>query len=334
MLVIVPSNIYLKLENLQPSTSFKSRGIGFFILDHVQNSHSQLYSSNTSKQYFYTSSSGNAGLGCVHASVTLGCAATVVVPLSTSDSVVGKLKEAGAQGVIRYGNSWVDADTRLRDMLVKRKEKGGNVVYVPPFDDAGVWRGHAAIVSEIVEQLEERRGCYSTRKNKVNEGDMCSDGIICSIGGGGLFSGIMQGLSNHSLLDTTKIIAVETRGADSLSQSILVGKLITLPAITCIANSLGARTVCQRALEYGLEENVKSIELEDREAVDTCKMFLDNKRILVEPACGVTLTICYEGRLKKVIPGLREGSSVVIVVCSGSNISFEILEKYGREFGV
>ncbi|KAE9981068.1 hypothetical protein EG328_011865 [Venturia inaequalis] len=336
-------NIYLKLENLQPSGSFKSRGIGSFILDHLQNSQSQSQSSHAStnpdsksKSHFYSSSGGNAGLGCVHAAVTLGCEATVVVPLTTSDYMISKLKDAGATGVIQHSASWVEADTYLREILVKRRDEGEDAVYVPPFDDPGVWSGHATMVDEVLEQLSEVQGHYATGGDGHEEkgGDVKLDVVVCSVGGGGLFSGIMQGLSSPSLQDTTKVLAVETRGADSLSQSLLARKLVTLPAITSIATSLGARTVCQRALDYGLQDNVTSVVVEDKEAVDACKRFLDDERILVEPACGAALAICYEGRLRRVMPELREGSNVVIVVCGGSNISFGILEKYRRDFGV
>lgn len=334
--MIVCSNIYLKLENLQPSGSFKSRGIGSFILDHLQDSQSKSQSTNTSKEkeskpHFYTSSGGNAGLGCVHAAVTLGCLATVVVPLSASDYMISKLKEAGAEEVIQHGASWVEADTHLREILLLRKERGEDAVYVPPFDDPGVWKGHATMVPEILEQLKEAQRHYARTGESE---DVRLDAVVCSVGGGGLFSGIMQGLASHSLQTTTKVLAIETLGADSLSQSIFAKKLVTLPSITSIATSLGARTVCQRALDYGLQENVKSIVLEDREAVDACKRFLDGERILVEPACGVALAVCYDGRLRSVMPKLGEASNVVIVVCGGSNISYEILEKYVQEYGV
>ncbi len=50
----------------------------------------------------------------------------------------------------------------------------------------------------------------------------------------------------------TRVVATETYGADSLAQSVEKAELVTLPAITSIATSLGARTVCQKAFEHAL----------------------------------------------------------------------------------
>lgn len=267
----------------------------------------------------------------MHAAVTFGCLATVVVPLSASDYMISKLKQAGAEEVIQQGASWVETDTHLREILLLRKERGEDAVYVPPFDDPVVWKGHATMVPEILEQLKETQRHYAI----IGESeDVRLDAVVCSVGGGGLFSGIMQGLASLSFQTITKVLAIETLGTASFSQSILAKKLVTLPAITSIATSLGARTVCQRALDCGLQGNVKSVVLGDREAVDACKRFLDDERILVEPACGVALAVCYDGRLRRVMPELGEESNVVIIVCGGSNISFDILERYVHEYGV
>jgi len=78
---------------------------------------------------------------------------------------------------------------------------------------------------------------------------------------------------------------------------------------------------------------VESVVLSDAEAAMGCWRFADDERILVEPACGVNLALCYDGRLKKLLPGLRSQSKVVIVVCGGSAISLDILKGYKEKFG-
>ena len=150
------------------------------------------------------------------------------------------------------------------------------------------------------------------------------DAVVCSVGGGGLFAGIMQGLEQANLIET-KVLAMETLGADSLSQFVLKGELVTLPAITSIATSLGARTVAQRAFEYGMKESVKTVIYSDDVATDACLHFADDERLLVEPSCGVCLATCYDGRLRGLLPDLCEDSRVVIVVCGGSNVSVDSL---------
>lgn len=346
------SNIYLKLENVQPSGSFKSRGVGNFVLQHLLRLSE--HATETGGQnnierprkipedvlrstHFFCSSGGNAGLGCVHAAVTLGCPATIVVPLSTSDYVVSKLKDAGAKNVIQKGASWAEANAFLTDELLPEAKKArDNPVYVPPFDHPDIWTGHSTIVDEIMEQLEAVDDHYPTmRRSSSNSRDSADslDAIICSVGGGGLFSGIMQGLQTDDR-KKIRVLAVETGGANSLAQAVQAKKLITLPAITSIATTLGARTVCKRAFDYVIEEKarVSNAVLSDAETVEACRRFADEERILVEPACGVSLAVAYSGKLRKYLPDLQPESRVVIVVCGGSGMSLDIMAKYVKDF--
>jgi len=301
----LPSQIYLKLDNLQPSGSFKSRGVGNFLLSHVAKT------PNRNKLHFYISSGGNAGLACVCAAVSLGAAATIVVPMSTTAYMISKLRASGATNVVQIGESWAEADAHVREVMMKEaKEKGEEPVYVPPFDAQEVWDGHATLVEELVGQINAP-----------------PDALICSVGGGGLFSGIMQGLDEAGW-SNTKVLAVETKGAHSLALSLEKGELSTLPAITSIATSLGARRVAAKAYEYAKRDSVTSVVLKDADAIEGCVRFADDERIMVEPACGVSLALCYNGRLREKLPDLTEKSRVVIVVCGGSNVSVGMLHNW------
>jgi L-serine/L-threonine ammonia-lyase len=343
------SQVYLKLENLQPSGSFKSRGIGSFMVAHLQRhlsknpNFSGVETTNSPPIHYYIASGGNAGLGCVHAAVTMDSLATVVVPLSTTEDMISKLRTAGATDVIQHGESWAEADAYLKNELVPATEKRGEkAVYIPPFDAPEIWDGNAGIVREIYEQISEieRHYPHPYKAGEANGEDTDTpknitpfDAIVCSVGGGGLFCGIMQGLEERGA-ETTKVFAVETLGAESLSQAIEKRQLVTLPRINSIATSLGARTVCKKALEYGLRESVISVVVTDKDAVEACQRFANEERLLVEPACGVCAAVCYKGILKKACPELRPESKIVIVVCGGSNVSLDSLEKYAKQFGM
>lgn len=195
-----------------------------------------------------------------------------------------------------------------------------NGVYVPPFDHPEVWAGNATIVDEIEDQLPS-----SGRP----------DAIICSVGGGGLFCGIMHGLVKKNWTDTVSVLAMETQGAESLSKSLEKGSLITLPSINSIAKSLGATRVASQA--FSLARNfprVKSVVLTDAEAAMGCWRLADDERLLVEPACGVSVATCYDGRLNStLVPGLNEDSKVVVVICGGSIISLEMLVEWRARYG-
>ena len=223
--------------------------------------------------------------------------------------MIAKIKNAGATDVIQIGASWAEADKYLREELLVKDKNG---IYVPPFDHEDVWDGAATIIEELAEK---------------------PDAVVCSVGGGGLFCGLMRGLETRGWGDV-KVLALETKGAESLHKSLETKDLIKLEKITSIATSLGAIKVAEKAFEYGQRENVRSAVLEDREAVMGCWRLADDERLLVEPACGVNVALCYNGRLKKLLPELTSESKVVIVLCGGANVTLEVLIEWREKFGL
>ncbi len=271
--------------------------------------------------------------------------------MSTTPFMIAKLRQAGAEDVIQRGASWQEANAYLTETVMEEaRRKGEAAVYVPPFDAPEIWDGHAHISRELARQIRGVTRHYpiaiaSTPPHNGNglngnglNGDRHStangeavidkiDAVVCSVGGGGLFCGIMQGLDETGM-SATRVVAVETIGADALTHSLAAGELVTLPTITSLATSLGARRVCEKAFDYARRETVSTAVLSDAEAIRACRRFADEEHILVELACGVCPAVCYNGMLQKLVPGLTKESVVVIVVCGGSNISFDIMEKY------
>lgn len=221
--------------------------------------------------------------------------------------MIAKIKTAGASEVVQHGASWAEADKFLREELLAKDPNG---VHVPPFDHQDVWDGAAT----IVEELDDR-----------------PDAVVCSVGGGGLFCGLQLGLERKNWGDVN-VLAVETQGANSLATSLQEGKLVTLDSITSIATSLGAKRVAEKAFELGQKKNVRSVVLSDAEAAMGCWRLADDERMIVEPACGVSVAVCYDGRLKKLLPHLTEESKVVVVVCGGSNITLERLCQFRTQY--
>ncbi|KAI1613175.1 tryptophan synthase beta subunit-like PLP-dependent enzyme [Exophiala viscosa] len=311
---IAGCRIFLKLENLQPSSSFKSRGIGNMVLTSIDQHKEN--SSDDRPLHFFSSSGGNAGLACVTAAKSLGYKASVVVPTSTDDWTVQKLFASGASEVIIHGDSWFYADEYLRETVIpKAEERGEKGIYIHPFDRPAIWAGASTMIDELKEQMPER-----------------PDVIICSVGGGGLFSGIMQGLDRVGWGEDVQVLPVETLGADSLAQSVTNGELVTLPGITSVATSLGAIRVAEHAFREAQRPNVKPIVLDDAEACAACWRFLDDERYLVEPACGVSVALAYDGRLNHYLGKFSPETKVVIIVCGGSKISLELLNKYKKKY--
>ncbi|ORX91591.1 tryptophan synthase beta subunit-like PLP-dependent enzyme [Clohesyomyces aquaticus] len=232
--------------------------------------------------------------------------------------MISKLKAAGAHEVIQHGPTWQDADAYLRKEVMK--EAGSSAIYAPPFDHPDIWTGNSTVMHEIAAQLP------TTQDPSV---------VICSVGGGGLFNGVCQALDDLGNTSTT-LLALETEGADSLHQSISAGKLVTLPGITSQATSLGAVRVTQQTLDYSLRQGgrVKSVVLPDAEAAMGCWRLADDEKVMVELACGINASVCYDGKLEKIM-GRKLGKEeiVVIVLCGGSNVTVEMLAKWREEFG-
>lgn len=320
------SNIYLKLENLQPSGSFKSRGVGNLMFRAVESS------SPSQQVHFYCSSGGNAGLACITAANTLKQPATVVVPLSTLPHMVQKLRDLGAD-VVQIGESWAVADKHLREVVIptfENEHPGAKAVYVPPFDHQDVWDGAETMVTELERQMAE------SFDSKI-------DGMVCSVGGGGLLCGVMQGAQKlkASGYGTPKVLAVETVGGDSLDASVRAGELVTLPGITTIATSLGAVRVAGEAFEWTKRAggDLVNVVVTDKDSVVAMSRFLDDARILVESACGASIATVYNGDLRKCLGKELSDKdwakkNIVVIVCGGSNISLSMLENYKVKFGV
>ncbi|NXP05781.1 SDSL protein, partial [Thinocorus orbignyianus] len=293
------TKVYMKLENVQPSGSFKIRGIGHFCRE----------AARKGCQHFVCSSGGNAGLAAAYAAKKLGIPATVVVPSTTGPSTIHKLQELGAEVEV-----WDEANRRALELA---KTEGW--VSVHPFDHPLVWEGHASLVRELKDSLETK-----------------PDAIVLAVGGGGLLAGVVAGLHQVGWQDVP-IVAAETWGAHSFHAALAAGRLVTLPDITSVAKCLGAKTVAARALECAQECQVISQVVEDTEAVRAVERFLDEERMLVQPACGATLALLYAGRLQRLRDEGRLHdplASVVVVVCGGGGIQTAQLRALKSQLGM
>ncbi|EKD18949.1 serine family amino acid catabolism- protein [Drepanopeziza brunnea f. sp. 'multigermtubi' MB_m1] len=311
--------IFLKLDNLQPSGSFKYRGISHLMKSALVNRDPE----SLAKIHYYCSSGGNAGIACATAARSMGYPATVVIPTPTSSFMANKIRSLGAS-VHQVGASWADADRFLKEELLSKDPNG---FYVPPFDHPIIWEGASSMFEEVYEQMED-------------EGGM--DGAVCSVGGGSLLTGIITAIERNytpSLRrpQSPKILAVETRGAESLNASLRGAKHITLPKITSIATSLGIVRVAARAFELAQKHNVTSIVLSDAEAAMGSVRFADDEDTLIEVSCGVALAAVYNGELRKAMGSHMSDEEwremkIVVAVCGGSDVTPDLLEAYRKKY--
>lgn len=274
-------------------------------------------------------------MAAVVAARDLGWACTVVVPLSTKPLMIEKLRAAGAADVIQHGASWFEADAYLRKHFIDHQDeataKGKKNIYVPPFDHPDIWEGAASMVSEIAAQLPPR-------EEETDGSGFPADAIICTVGGGGLFNGIIRGLKDYPPSTPEKkvqVLAVETKGADSLAHSLQHGSLQSLTEITSLATTLGALCVAPQTLHNAQSPpshvEVKSVVGSDADAARGVVCLADELRMQVELACGISVGATAGGKLKYLVPDLRPDSRVVVIVCGGNYITAEMIAEYRRQ---
>ena len=295
--------VYLKLDALQNSGSFKDRGMAHLCQELSQSGVTKIISS----------SGGNAGLAAATVAQQLHLECTVVVPVTTKQLVVDKLESLGAT-VLVTGENWNAADVVVQKMVAD--DASGKTAYIPPFENPLLWTGHSTVIDEIYEEMNEKPAT-----------------LIVSVGGGGLLCGVLEGLDRLNV--KCNVIAAETDGASSFAQAWNSGELVTLPSIDSIATSLGALQVSETAIERSRQHvekslgTVKTAICTDTEAVDACLQFARDHRMLVEPACGAALAVLYSGRLRNSIAG-----PIVVEVCGGSGVNLELLQLWKERFSL
>ncbi|MBW8891757.1 MAG: pyridoxal-phosphate dependent enzyme [Burkholderiales bacterium] len=286
--------IWLKLEAVQPSGSFKLRGIGHAC---------EVHASRGSKR-FLSSSGGNAGLAVAYAGRRLGQPVLVVVPESTGEWPKTLIRRQGAELIV-HGKSWMEANECLLSLMQPED------AFIHPFDDPLLWEGHATMITESAAQGPK------------------PDAVVLSVGGGGLMCGVLQGM--HSVgWDDVPLVAVETQGAASLNASVTAGELVTLDAITSIATSLGARRVSEEAFAWTRKHEVLSTTVSDTDAVQACLDIAREHRLIVEPACGAAVAAMRQ----RSVPVLKIAKNVLVILCGGACAQYVDLERWASSHPV
>lgn len=280
------TRVWMKMEAMQPSGSFKIRGVGYACEWHYARG----------ARRFISSSGGNAGLAVAYAGRKLGVPVIVVVPESTPERARHLLSLEGAD-VRVHGKTWAEANELALSLLYDED------AFIHPFDDPLLWEGHASMIDEVVAE------------------GLRPDVVILSVGGGGLLAGVDAGLRRNNL--NIPVIAVETVGMSSFHTALRSGHPVSLPQLTGVATSLGARQVCQRAFDLTREREIISLTVSDKQAVDACLTFLDDHRTLVEPACGAALAPLYESQIDT-----SKFDNVLVVVCGGSTATNASLQGF------
>lgn len=284
---LIEKEVYLKLEFLQPTRSFKVRGACSKALS--------LEKEELSRG-LVTASGGNHGLGVCYAGKELNAPVVVFLPIKTAREKIKKIKQWGGKPIL-HGEAWDEANIKAQEYA---QDEG--LTYFHPFDDLAVVRGQGTIALELLDQ------------------NPYLDAIIASVGGGGLISGL--GIVAKQVKPEIKIWGVETEGCDAVTQSYRKGYPVTLPAITSIADTLGAKRTTETTLARinAVVDDMQTVI--DKEALDALHLLLEQEKILVEPATSCSIAALLHNKFD-----LSNIEKICIILC-GANVSLRQLREW------
>jgi len=284
---VADCNVYLKLENIQLTGSFKYRGAVNKILS---------LTGPEQKKGIITSSSGNHGAAFTYAAKKLGCKGTLYLPENISPAKLEPIRLYGAEDIVFYGTDVVETEIFAR----QRAEKKASL-YISAYNDPKIIGGQGTIAVELMRQMKR------------------IDAVFAPIGGGGLMSGIAGYLKKTA--PQVKIIGCQPENSPVMAESVKAGRIIEMVSKPTLADGSaggiepGAITfaICREYVdEYVL---VSETQLED-----ALRLSLEKNHMLIEGAAALSM-----GAFLKKNEQFK-GSEVVLII-SGKKISIDTIKK-------
>jgi threonine dehydratase len=284
------ASLYIKLESLQRTGSFKDRGALNRLLD---------LSTAEKKRGVVTASAGNHAQAVAYHGARLGIPVEVVMPEHTPLIKVANTRRFGA-GVRFHG------DTLSESMVEARRiEKEDHRVLVHAYDDERVIAGQGTIGLELLEQLPDVKT------------------VVVPIGGGGLISGIAVAMKEQR--PDIRIVGVEASAAASALASRHAGRIVAIESANTIADGIAVKRPGELTfplIERYVDDIVAVDEVEIAAAVHA---LLERQKLLAEGAGAVALAGLTTGRLQ-----VRPGESVVMILSGGNidlNLAGRIVDR-------
>lgn len=286
----VGASVYLKLENLQETGSFKIRGAANKML---------ALTPEEKARGVVTVSTGNHGRAVSRVARRLGIKALICIPEGVPSNKVESIKELGAQIVV-WGKTYDEAEEHAF-----RLEEERGLTMINPFDDPFVIAGQGTIGLELLEDLPE-----------VNT-------VIVPVGGGGMISGIA--LAMKSANSANRVIGVSMDRAPVMYHSLKAGKPISMEEQETIADALVGGIGLDNQYTFRLtQEYVDDFVLvSDDEIAEAMAFALENHHLVVEGGGAVGVAALLHERV-------RELGRNVAVVLSGGNVDIPLLLKVAQ----
>jgi threonine dehydratase len=280
--------VFLKLENLQMTGSFKERGA----LNRLS-----LLTSDEAKRGVVAASAGNHAQGVAYHATRLGVRSIIVMPLATPLVKVTATREFGAE-VVLHGANYDEACAEATRLC-----ESEGMVFLHPFDDAAVMAGQGTIGLEMMEQIPGL------------------EAVIVPIGGGGLIGGIACAIKSN--MPQVKVIGVQTARLPSMVAAIQEGKPVTVEAATTIADGIAVRRAGTLTYPVVAEYVDEFVTVNEDEIAAAILMLLEREKTLAEGAGAAALAALLQGKTSL---STRRGVRVGVLVCGG-NIDVTLLAR-------
>ena len=270
--------VYLKLENLQLTGSFKIRG--------ALNKMLQL-SPEERRRGIVTASAGNHAQGIGYGAKMLGIEATIVVPRNTPKTKIEAIRRYGVDLII-HGENYDEAEKKAREL-----EREQSKVYVSPYNDYDIIAGQGTVGLEMWEE-----------KNDLEV-------VLVPVGGGGLISGVALALK--SLNPDIEVIGVQSKASPVMYESIKQGRIVEVPMKESIAEGLHGGIEKDSVTFDLVKELVDDIILVEEEDIgNAIALLLEHHHQVAEGAGAVGLAALMRG--EKRFAGRRIG----VVISGGN----------------
>jgi len=251
--------IYLKLENLQKTGSFKIRGATYYILTHKD---------EIGQGGVVAASAGNHAQGVALAARQALIPATIVMPEWASITKQEATCGYGGEVVIE-GQSLKECIKKAQQMALEGK------TFIHPFDDPDIIVGQGTMALEILEDLKQ------------------TDMIVVPIGGGGIISGIASTVK--SIRPEVKVIGVQSAACPSAYESYRSGKITSVDSHYSIADGISVKQVGDLNFDI-IRKCVDDVVLVDEDQIAAAiLLLLERKKILAEGAGAVPLAALLNG---------------------------------------
>ncbi|MCG3219012.1 MAG: threonine/serine dehydratase [Candidatus Heimdallarchaeota archaeon] len=285
---LTDTNIYLKLENIQYTGSFKVRGA----LSKVSS-----LSVSERQKGLVVASTGNMGVGFALAMKFLGGKGIIYVPHEVDPLKIEKLEQYDVE-IVHYGDDCLETERFAREQAEQN-----NHLFISPYNDPQVIGGQGTIGFELIDQLPE------------------IDHVFVSVGGGGLISGIAGYLK--TIKPTIKVTGCLPENSPVMSLSVQAGEIIDYESKPTISDGT-AGGIEKGAITFSLCQKLVDnfVHVSEEEIKNAMRLIFDNHGQVIEGAAGVAVAgLLKESSLKQPL-----GSKIAVIICGG-NISIDTFKQ-------